>query len=562
MKMKKTAYLSVLGIFALLATACGPKGNNSKSENPEDFYEAPTEGERAFTSVTTFDEPVEFHTAAQKEFLEYDEKPYEQLTANDMKKWAPNNGSNDYSTPLPIEIEFAQDSAGVSKYQLQISRDYKFVDNVKTVEVGADATKFQVYNLFSGTDYYYKVKAIYDDETTAVSATNKLTTVEGVRNMLIEGMYNVRDLGGKATVDGGYIRQGLLYRTAAMDDGQSGSIITNAGKVRMMEDIKPKTEIELRGGSNGLDKGEAQNRNDSVLGSEVDYQFKGMAYSGGKNLLFRNVELVRQVFDVLGEEESYPVFFHCRIGTDRTGLIALLVNALCGLDLQSLYQDYLLSNFAKISKNFGCTGNGEDTVAGYISEIAEFPGEKLQNSAYNFLLACGVPAEKLDTVIRVLTTDGSVTGNNAKRTHIATASELGEVGGAATVTKKNLRQPAEAIKMSAVDDGVSYSFNAEKEFTCDLFANLMSNYTTGKLSDAVSVKLNGEELSVADTSLATSALGFDSSIECWIPTKLASITVPAGENTIDLSIKSTLGGKGLQISQFALSNMSADVNIG
>ena len=561
MKIKLIAGLSVMALISSTLVACGGTTSKAgKSENPADFYETPTEGERAFSSVTTFDEPVEFHTADQKEFLEYSEKPYEELTANDMKKWAPNNSANDYSTPLPIEIEFEHDGADVEKYSLEISRDYKFQENVIMQDIAPTANKFSIYNLWSGTDYYYKVKAVYDDGY-AVSATNKLTTVTGIRNLKVDGMYNCRDMGGKKTVDGGYIRQGLLYRTAAMDDNQSGSIIVDEGKRIMLEDLKVKTEIELRGGSNGLDKGEAKNRNDSVLGSSVNYQFKGMAYSGGKNLLFRNVELVRQVFDVLGDENNYPIFYHCRIGTDRTGLIALLVNALCGLDIQSLYQDYLLSNFAKIAKNFGCTGNGEDTVYNYIQEIADFPGEKLQNSAYNFLLAAGVPAEKLDTVIRVLTTEGSVKGNDASKTHIADHNQLVEVGGAARVLKKNLRQPEEAIKMATAGDGVTYTFNSDKEFTCDLFANLMSQYTTGNLNDHVSVKLNGTELEIANTSLATSSLGFDSSIECWIPTKLASITVPAGENTIELTTKSNLGGKGLQISQFAFSGMSVSANI-
>ena len=561
MKIKLIAGLSVVALISSSLVACGGTPSTNTSENPADFFEKPTEGERAFTSVSTFDEPVEFHTAAQKEFLEYREKPYEQLTANEMKQWAPNNSSTDYSTPLPIEIEFAQDSADVEKYTLEISRDYKFENDVISMDVAASANKFSVYNLWSGTDYYYKVKAIYGEDDYAVSATNKLTTVEGIRNLKVDGMYNVRDMGGKKTVDGGYIRQGLLYRTAAMDDNQSGSIITEAGKPVMLNDLKVKTEIELRGGSNGLDKGEAKNRTNSVLGDSVNYQFKGMAYSGGKNLLFRNVELVRQVFDVLGDEENYPVFYHCRIGTDRTGLIALLVNALCGLDIQMLYQDYLLSNFAKIAKNFGCTDNGEDTVYNYIQEIREFPGEKLQNSAYNFLLAAGVPAEKLDTVIRVLTTEGSVTGNDASRTHVANNTDMEDLGSATRVLKKNLRQPDEAVKFAAAGDGIKYSFTSDKEFTCNLFANLMSNYTTGTLADNVSVKLNGTEIDVEATSLATSAIGFDSNIECWIPAKLASITVPAGNNTIELTAKSNFGGKGLQFTQFAFSGMSVSANI-
>ena len=558
MKIKLLAGLSTLALLSSCLVACGgDPSKGGKSENPADYYEKPTEGERAFSEVTTFDAPVEFHTEKQKAFLEYDEKPYEDVTGDEMTKWS--GGDNeDISQPVPVEIEFSQDSADVEKYTLEISRDYKFENDVISMDIDANSNKFDVYNLYSGTDYYYKVKAIYGEDDYAVSATNKLTTVAGIRNLYIEGMTNCRDMGGKPTLDGRYMKQGLLYRTAAMDDNQSGSIITEAGKVRMLNEFKMKTELELRGGSNGLDKGEAKNRTNSVLGDSVNYAFKGMAYSGGKNLLFRNVEIVRQVFDVLGDADNYPVFFHCRIGTDRTGLVAFLVNALCGVDVQLLYQDYLMSNFGKIGKHFGCKGNGEDTVFGYINEINDFPGDTLQQSCYNFLLTAGVEAEKLDTVISTLVEGEKL---DASRVYVANEADMQDVGAPARVQKKNLRQPDEAVKMASVGDGVKYTFTSDKEFTCDLYANLMSNYTSGTLSDNVSVKLNNEEIEVPATSLATSALGFDSSLEAWIPAKLGSITVPSGENTLELTIKSNFGGKGLQFTQFAFSGMSVAANI-
>ena len=62
MKIKLIAGLSVFALISTALTACG--GSKSK-DNPEEFYEKPTEGERAFTSVTEFDEDVEFHTEDQ-----------------------------------------------------------------------------------------------------------------------------------------------------------------------------------------------------------------------------------------------------------------------------------------------------------------------------------------------------------------------------------------------------------------------------------------------------------------------------------------------------------------
>jgi protein tyrosine/serine phosphatase len=52
---------------------------------------------------------------------------------------------------------------------------------------------------------------------------------------------------------------------------------------------------------------------------------------------------VRQVFDVLGEEQNWPVLVHCTQGKDRTGLIVMLVLLLLGVDQKTIDDDYRLS---------------------------------------------------------------------------------------------------------------------------------------------------------------------------------------------------------------------------
>ena len=42
----------------------------------------------------------------------------------------------------------------------------------------------------------------------------------------------------------------------------------------------------------------------------------------------RNAERLRKVFSVLGDVNNYPLFYHCRIGTDRTGICGVAINGL------------------------------------------------------------------------------------------------------------------------------------------------------------------------------------------------------------------------------------------
>jgi protein-tyrosine phosphatase len=50
---------------------------------------------------------------------------------------------------------------------------------------------------------------------------------------------------------------------------------------------------------------------------------------------------IRNVFNILANESSYPVLVHCTQGKDRTGLIVLLVLMLCGVDAESISGDYV-----------------------------------------------------------------------------------------------------------------------------------------------------------------------------------------------------------------------------
>lgn len=52
---------------------------------------------------------------------------------------------------------------------------------------------------------------------------------------------------------------------------------------------------------------------------------------------------VKQVFNVLADEKSWPVLIHCTQGKDRTGLIIMLLLFLLEVDIGAIEKDYLLS---------------------------------------------------------------------------------------------------------------------------------------------------------------------------------------------------------------------------
>ena len=210
------------------------------------------------------------------------------------------------------------------------------------------------------------------------------TTEQGPRNLKVEGVTNFRDIGGWKTKSGRTVKQGMIYRTARVD------YITEAGLKTMREELGIKTEIDLRPG-----------KSKSVLQGFRFYDF-GCADTATLRDL---EEALIKIFDVLADESNYPVFFHCNIGTDRTGGVVYVINALLGVAEEDLYYDYCFSNFGKISSDDATsfTPRTADTIYGKIVYfLKRQTGKTLQEKTRNYLISIGISEETLNTVVRLL----------------------------------------------------------------------------------------------------------------------------------------------------------------
>ena len=96
----------------------------------------------------------------------------------------------------------------------------------------------------------------------------------------------------------------------------------------------------------------------------------------------QNIESLIATFETLAYKEAYPVVFHCSIGTDRTGAVAFLLNALLGVEFIELKQDYIFSLYGKIggSRNGDVIDDYRDILAANAPEA-----QTLQEQAYLYL---------------------------------------------------------------------------------------------------------------------------------------------------------------------------------
>lgn len=526
---KKILVLSALLCLGL--GGCVPPVSGSSATSEQSIAPWSDPGTADFTSVTEFEEPIDVRTEDQKAFIEYD-GDYSQLQQSDFTGTFHTNPNESQSEAKTFEIEFEHETdKEVTSYEVEISLKNNMED---AWTFPCTEKKATIQNLFIGSTYYYRVKANYAEGEPEYSFVKTLETVDAAPRIVnISGMTNCRDLGGKMTASGAKIRQGLLYRTASLDDNQSGSIINDTGRAVARKYLGMKTEIDLRGGPNGTGgEGSGSFTGSSKLDSETDYKFIPFAYSNGKDNLFRNIIPVRRFFETMATPEAFPAFFHCRIGTDRTGLCATLLNGLLGLSLQEIYQDYLFSNFGKIGKTSTVGQANEDGIAGYVHELTAFDGDTLQERVYNFLLTIGVKESTLQNILDTML-EGPKPELNPKKINL-THAESFDLTGASIVDSTEFRSPEKAAKLSQ-GNKIAYTFTSSKAVETSITAMMTSKNTSSNLASALKVTLDGTELSIKNTSFATNQLGFGTNDEYWEPAKLIDgVSLSAASHTIEI----------------------------
>lgn len=294
------------------------------------------------------------------------------------------NGKDENGIPLPIELDVKAQKSG---YSIVIAKKN---GDIQLAEKLSGQKKFNYYNSELGVEYVWY---LVDESGEKIGGEKRfLTSDVAPRNLFVDGVTNCRDLGGWKTTDGKRIKQGMIYRTARFNANDSATpIVTESGKKTLTEELKIKTELDLR----DADKGETGGITESVLGENVNYLSVPMR-SGG-NYLLLNTGVLSDVFTVFADKNNYPIAFHCSIGTDRTGVIAFLINAMLGVEEKSLYVDYLFSRLGAIGVTRSFT-----TIDKYLKEIKTAGGNTIAENAYNYLVQNGVPSETLDFMRQML----------------------------------------------------------------------------------------------------------------------------------------------------------------
>ncbi len=432
----------------------------------------------------------------------------------------------DASSPVSIKWNSTWEAADAFKIEYSVNEDFS---DAITTKVASTENKLEVYNLLKATTYYLRVSALCGENVLDCAATTFTTTDLGPRVMNIDGIYNVRDLGGYLTADGTRTKQGLIFRGGALSESTDKTYtyvaLKENGKKYMSETLKIQTDFDLRSTAENLGLTQSPIPNATL-------EYYGI---GGYLSAFSDKNGYRKVFSALADEAKYPIYIHCTGGADRTGTVCFLVNALLGVDETALIQDYEFTSFSI----YGMRNSKETTYdfARFAEKLkADYAGTTLAEKTENYLLSIGVTENEIYNIKAIMLGMPLKTTVTAQATFTKQKDEtlqitLGNANNIGTIEKVRIADAEVAFSVqgkeilvanadmpeglsdgtingSVIINGLTYPFTFEYDGKMRVAAIAEENIT-----------LNAERLSVS----GTTAIGYDGTIAELKITKLTEI---------------------------------------
>ena len=192
------------------------------------------------------------------------------------------------------------------------------------------------------------------------------TATKPGKRIEIPSVPNLRDIGGYATLAGGRVRMGLLYRSVELNHLQ-GDDLEAFGKLRIRTVFDLRTEAErsaeadvlpedtelivcdvLKDSQSGAPAQLMKVLSDPPLAEQMlgDGKAVQLFEKGYREIVSLPSALAayRSFFTKIAEDAHRPALFHCTTGKDRTGWAAAATLLLLGVSEDDVAYDYGLSN--------------------------------------------------------------------------------------------------------------------------------------------------------------------------------------------------------------------------
>ena len=171
----------------------------------------------------------------------------------------------------------------------------------------------------------------------------------------LKAVHNFRDIGGYLGEAGLSLKKSTLYRA-------DGLYRLTGGDLEVVRALGIQTVIDLRSDEELINVGtfpreiyEVQFHHVPIIDTtwqhsdvpdfDDDIDFLIWAYT---QMLSEGATRFREAFNIISDNPRMPLVFHCAVGKDRTGLLAMLLLGVLGVDDDVIVADYALSGPAML----------------------------------------------------------------------------------------------------------------------------------------------------------------------------------------------------------------------
>ncbi len=172
----------------------------------------------------------------------------------------------------------------------------------------------------------------------------------------LQGIFNLRDLGGYSTTNGQVVREGCLFRSDelhALTDADLDVVATLG--IRVLFDLRNQVERDLHPNPEFDDvivherqappqDASGMTLEEKLAAGEAPAQADDEEFGGIYVILLTYLASeLRHIVQLASEADEKPLLFHCVAGKDRTGITAAILLGLLGVDDETILDDYELT---------------------------------------------------------------------------------------------------------------------------------------------------------------------------------------------------------------------------